>query len=147
MGLDPSLIRALNNKGRRRRVAPASGEARDVLLRDIGLLKLPTPEIEYPFASEQGRRYKFDVAWPAFRVAVEIEGLIYSNAGDNQLSGRHVSVTGFTRDCLKYGLAFSLGWSVVRCTSKMARDGTALKWLEDYFARLPSVALRYGGRG
>lgn len=54
------------------------------------------------------RRWKFDFAFPEHRVAVEMEGGIYSKKGG------HSSVTGIKRDIEKYTAAAVLGWRVLR---------------------------------
>lgn len=49
------------------------------------------------------RRWRFDVAFPSAKVAVEIEG-----------RGRHQTVTGYRGDCEKYNTATLLGWRLLR---------------------------------
>lgn len=71
---------------------------------------VPPPEREYIFAAP--RRWRFDFAWPARRVAVEAEGGVWSG-------GRHVRPEGFERDVEKYNCATAEGWRVLRCTRKM----------------------------
>jgi len=68
------------------------------------------PDCEYQFC--ETRRFRFDFAWPAQKVAVEMEGGIWSR-------GRHVRGAGFARDCEKYNLATSLSWDVFRLTGDM----------------------------
>ncbi|MGN6555625.1 MAG: hypothetical protein ACTHLW_18105 [Verrucomicrobiota bacterium] len=58
------------------------------------------------------RRWKFDYAHPPTKVAVEIEGGIWSG-------GRHTRGDGFQEDCDKYNTATLMGWRVFRLTSKM----------------------------
>lgn len=72
---------------------------------------------EYPFALP--RRFRFDVAWPAYMVAFEREGGTWGVS-------RHTGGKGYRNDCRKYNLAASLGWYVVRATVDMIRDGTAV---------------------
>jgi len=74
---------------------------------------LPAPEREYRFHQ---RRWRFDFAWPAERVAVEIEGAVYTR-------GRHTRGAGFSADCVKYNEAAAAGWCVLRFpTDVVARD-------------------------
>lgn len=61
----------------------------------------PLPEREYAFFDS--RRWRFDFAWPAIKLAVEIEG-----------RGRHQTVVGFRNDCEKYNTAIAEGWRVLR---------------------------------
>lgn len=68
---------------------------------------------EHLFALEElGRRWRFDFAWPAKKVAVEIEGGVFSG-------GRHTRGYGYQSDCEKYNAATMLGWKLIRLTSKM----------------------------
>lgn len=82
---------------------------------------LPAPEKEYRFHPE--RQWRFDYAWPDYRVAFEREGGTWAG-------GRHTRGIGYQNDCVKYTVAAILGWIVVRATSDMLRDGSALKLLE-----------------
>ncbi len=66
---------------------------------------LPAPEREFRFAPP--RRWRFDLAWPAMKVAVEIEGLTPGG-------GRHQRVDGYAADCQKYRAAVLVGWAVLR---------------------------------
>ena len=62
----------------------------------IRALQLPSPEREYRF--HPSKMWRFDFAWPAFRVAVEIDGGIHTG-------GRHVRGAGFVADCHKLNCA------------------------------------------
>ena len=74
---------------------------------------LPQPEREYRFAPP--RRWRFDFAWPASMVAVELEGM--TRAG-----GRHQRWGGFQKDAEKYNAATKRGWRVLRYTSQDMRE-------------------------
>lgn len=69
---------------------------------------VPEPTREYKFAAPD-RKWAFDFAWPDKRVALEVEGGVFSN-------GRHVRGAGFLKDMEKYNTAASRGWLVLRCT-------------------------------
>lgn len=92
---------------------PDWGDPIPALARAYGL---PDPRSEYRFA--QGRRWRFDHAWVAERVALEIEGGVWTN-------GRHTRGSGFMRDVIKYNEAAVLGWRVIRCTPSTLADGMA----------------------
>lgn len=79
--------------------------------------RLPDPEREFRFSPP--RRWRFDFAWPDLRVAVEIEGGIFSG-------GRHTRGKGFESDCEKYNAAASDGWRVLRFTTGMVERGEAI---------------------
>ena len=61
------------------------------------------------------RRWRFDFAEPSVKVAVEIEGGIWSG-------GRHTRGTGYRGDCEKYNEATFSGWRVFRLTSVQAPE-------------------------
>lgn len=90
-------------------------------------------EREYVFAKP--RRYRFDFAWPELRIAVELEGGIWSN-------GRHTRGQGYESDCRKYNLAQCLGWVVLRYTRGMVESGEAIRDLQELINSLdrPLVA-------
>ena len=77
-------------------------------------------EEEYKFLPN--RRFRFDFAWVPHKIAVEIEGATYAG-------GRHVTGTGFAKDCEKYNLATLNGWRVYRFTTQMVREGFALDFM------------------
>lgn len=60
---------------------------------------------EYRFAPP--RRWRFDYAWPAHKVALEVEGGVWTG-------GRHTRAVGFMKDMEKYNEAACLGWRIVR---------------------------------
>jgi very-short-patch-repair endonuclease len=66
---------------------------------------LPAPIQEYEFHLE--RKWRVDFAWPDQKVAVEIEGGVYSG-------GRHNSVRGFLGDIEKYNALAEDGWRILR---------------------------------
>lgn len=69
-----------------------------------------TPPVEeYRFAPP--RRWRFDFAWPALLLAVEIEGGVWRG-------GRHTRGAGYYQaDAEKYNAAAVAGWTVLRYTS------------------------------
>lgn len=60
------------------------------------------------------RKWRFDLAWPENKIAMEVEGGVWTG-------GRHTRGTGFLKDCEKYNAAASLGWRVFRFTPKQVR--------------------------
>ena len=75
-----------------------------------GIFELPEYETEYRF--HPVRRWRFDVAFPEQKVAIELEGGTW-------MRGRHVRGKGFEEDCAKYNSALILGWRVLRFTTGM----------------------------
>ena len=84
------------------------------------------------------RRWRFDLAWPALRLAVEIEGGVFAG-------GRHARGVGFRADIEKYAEAMCLGWRVLRILPEQVRDGTAAAWLRR-IAALAAAQCEAGGR-
>lgn len=80
--------------------------------------QLGGPELtpEYRFAPP--RRWRFDFAHPASRVAIELDGGTWTG-------GRHSRGAGYSGDCEKFNAAAALGWLVFRLTSDMLRDDPA----------------------
>lgn len=70
----------------------------------------PEPEREFHFAKEQGRMFRFDFAFSAVRLGIEIDGGIF-------VGGSHSRGVRFTSDCEKMNLAVELGWRVLRYTT------------------------------
>lgn len=64
---------------------------------------------EYKFIAD--RRFRFDLAIPYCKVAVEFEGGIYTG-------GRHIRSKGYVNDVKKYNLAVMHGWRLLRFTTE-----------------------------
>jgi len=93
----------------------------------LGWAGLPAPDLEHPFAKP--RRWRFDLAWPAHKLAVEVEGGTWAG-------GRHSRGSGYELDVEKYNEATLLGWRVLRVTTHMVTDGRALAIIQRAFAAL-----------
>lgn len=78
---------------------------------------LPRPTTEHPFHTE--RKWRFDLAWPAALLAVEVDGGTWTG-------GRHVRPRGYEEDARKLNAAVLLGWRVLRFTTRMVANGEAL---------------------
>lgn len=84
---------------------------REFLTRFIQLAPdYPQPVSEYQFYSE--RKWRFDFAFVPQKVAVEMEGGVFSG-------GRHTRGRGYTEDVIKYNQAVVMGWKVLRFTGLM----------------------------
>lgn len=59
---------------------------------------------------DKKRRFRFDWAIPTLMIAIEYEGIFSDKS-------RHLTVSGYSRDCIKYNLAILRGWRVLRYTS------------------------------
>lgn len=73
---------------------------------------LNAPEPEHRF--HESRRWRFDYAWTAHRVALEVEGGIFMAYHGKK--SRHSTGTGMLADMEKYNNAAALGWIVLRVT-------------------------------
>jgi very-short-patch-repair endonuclease len=87
---------------------------------------MPTPTPEYRF--HPVRKFRWDWAWPEHRLALEVEGGVWSG-------GAHGRGTGIVRDMAKSTLAAEEGWRIIRVTpSNLATEATmdsihrALQW-------------------
>jgi hypothetical protein len=65
--------------------------------------------------SKRSKRYRLDFAHPLSRTGIEIQGGVYNR-------GRHVTGSGYERDCRKYNLAYTSGWTIFLLTATMAKD-------------------------
>jgi very-short-patch-repair endonuclease len=83
---------------------------------------LPKPESEYRFALP--RQWRFDYCWPDHKVAVEIEGAIFTQ-------GRHTRGTGYKKDMEKYNQAAKNGWRVFRFQPTELRKGIAQAFMKE----------------
>lgn len=100
-----------------------------VLLEQIRLSNLPEPMHEYRFHAN--RHWRFDFCWktPGVLVACEVEGGIWMQTVTGRSKG-HAHPKRFEGDCEKYNEAALYGWTVIRVTPEMIRDGRAIDWLE-----------------
>lgn len=74
-------------------------------------------------AYHRDRDFRFDLAWPDRRLAVEVDGGTYSG-------GRHTRGAGYERDAEKGNEAAIKGWRVLHVTAAMVEDGRALDYVE-----------------
>ncbi len=107
--------------------APQASEAEELFLLQVKTAKLIMPVREHRF-SETGRKWRFDFAWPAIKLAVEIEGLTHATVDEEgrKRLGRHQTIAGYTADCEKYNQAVIEGWRVLHFTPKHVKSGFAL---------------------
>jgi hypothetical protein len=73
---------------------------------------VPAPESEYRF--HRTRKWRFDFAWPGQKVAVEMEGGVFTG-------GAHTRGGHYQSDCEKYNSAVLLGWRILRYTTADVR--------------------------
>lgn len=73
-------------------------------------------EREYKFLHD--RRFRFDLAIPEKKIAIEFEGGVWTR-------GRHTRGKGYVNDCKKYNLAVMYGWKLLRYT---VEDTKKINW-------------------
>ena len=76
---------------------------------------------EYRFHPE--RRWRFDFALPSEKIAIEIEGAVWTG-------GRHTRGSGFVKDMEKYNHASLLGWRVLRFSPDQVDNGLAIEFVQ-----------------
>lgn len=91
-----------------------------LFLKLIGDHCLPMPELEHRFHPE--RRWRVDFAWPDFKVAVEVEGAVWTR-------GRHTRPLGFFRDCEKYNHLALAGWFLLRFSPQQVITMSAINMI------------------
>jgi hypothetical protein len=97
-------------------MSTARGVSFDVVCRAAGL---PRPVPEFQFAIARGRKWAFDWAWPAEKLALEVEGGAW-------IQGRHQRPAGFLKDIEKYNTATLDGWRVLRTTPRALASAPTL---------------------
>jgi hypothetical protein len=73
----------------------------------LAAVGLPRPIPEFRFA--RPRKWAFDFAFPEQKIAIEVEGGIWTR-------GRHTRGSGYAADMEKYNRANQLGWRLYRTT-------------------------------
>ena len=83
-------------------------------------------ELGYPpvreFVFWPGRRFRWDYAWPDVKLALDVQGSVYTQ-------GHHTRGKGYEDDCVKANEAAIRGWVVLRCTPKHIENGDAARWV------------------
>jgi very-short-patch-repair endonuclease len=85
---------------------------------------IPRPESEFKFHPK--RKWRIDYAWPDVKLAVEIEGGVWSK-------GRHIRGSGFIGDIEKYNALTMAGWSLLRFIPEQLGNGEAISILTEFF--------------
>jgi very-short-patch-repair endonuclease len=80
------------------------------------------------------RKWRFDFAWPLRKVALEVDGGVFTG-------GRHTRGAGFTEDCVKRNTAVIQGWRVINATGEQVKSGQALAWLEALLLPKPVASM------
>lgn len=73
------------------------------------------------------RRWRFDYAIPTAKIAIEVEGGVWTG-------GRHTSPKGFLNDMEKYNTATIMGWRLLRTTPDRLCSNETLQMVRDIIA-------------
>jgi very-short-patch-repair endonuclease len=98
-------------------------------LRELGLGDFAR---ELTFSAE--RRWRFDYAIERLKIAIEIEGGLFTG-------GRHTRGLGFQDDCDKYNAAAALGWRVFRFSVEDVLKGRDIPVMTAALAQKHAVEL------
>ncbi len=100
---------------------PTASKGEAELAQQLRAIQLYGWQCEYRF--DPKRRWRLDFAWPDSKIAVEVEGGIWTD-------GRHTRGVGFEMDCVKYANLAIAGWRLIRCTPGQIKSGMALDWIQ-----------------
>ena len=90
----------------------------------FNILGLPESVREHKFHPK--RRWRFDIAWPEYKIAVEIDGGVWT-------SGRHTRGSGYVKDMEKFNWAAKLGWRVFKFTPQQVVNNEAMLFMQGVF--------------
>jgi very-short-patch-repair endonuclease len=96
-------------------------------LRDREILQ---PDREYKAIAD--RRFRIDWAWPEQKLALEVEGGVWTG-------GRHTRGGGFLADMEKYNLLAVAGWRLLRCQPKELANYATIDLIARALAWVPGT--------
>jgi very-short-patch-repair endonuclease len=100
---------------------------------------LPSPVRQYQF--HPTRKFRFDFAWPDHKLALEIDGGIFTNQPS------HRSASGIVADIDKHNAAILTGWRVLRAHTKMVNSGEFALLVRQALDATPSRILTGSNEG
>jgi len=95
-----------------------------LLLEHIKDAGLPLPEREYRFDERNGRKWRFDFAYPYQRIGIECHGSIWQQ-------GRHNRGYGIGSDCEKRNSAQLQGWDVYEFVPEQINSMDAVRIIKE----------------
>src|SRR5574343_113538 len=93
----------------------------ELLVLHIRANGLPAANREYRF--DMNRLWRFDFAWPDYKIEVECEGGTFTN-------GSHTRGEGYQKNCEKYNAAALSGWMILRYDMAMIKSGQAIQQIK-----------------
>lgn len=88
----------------------------EMLAFHLKVLGAPEPVHEHRF--HPVRKFRFDLAWPDYKLATEVDGGVWTG-------GRHTRGAGHISDAVKRNLAVEEGWWVLTYVPEQIRSGEA----------------------
>ena len=110
--------RRVSSKPAHLTAAGVDSELELILANRLERAGLPLGETQFRFVP--GRQYRFDRAYPEHKLAIEVQGGIWTN-------GAHARGSGIERDALKFSIAAAMGWRVVVLTRDLIESGQAVE--------------------
>lgn len=87
---------------------------------------IPDPVEEFKF--HPTRKWRIDICWPEQKLALEIEGGVWTNGG-------HVRPTGFIKDIEKYNALTLEGFSLLRFTPQQMGNCESYDFVREWFKK------------
>ncbi len=84
------------------------------------------PPFERELRFDAVRRWRFDLASPTIKLAIEIEGGLFL------AKSRHITGKGYVADLEKYNAAAMDGWTVLRFSVQQVENGYALEKIREF---------------
>ena len=106
-----------------RHVLSSTASSTDMFQRII-MAELPGVEVVKEYLFYPVRKWRVDYAIPKHKVAIEIDGAVWT-------MGRHNRPEGYINDMEKLNTAASMGWLVLRFTTDDRLKGTTLKLIKE----------------
>lgn len=95
------------NKATRKKVISSTASAKVDLFLNYLQQQFPAVEVVKELQFYSARKWRFDYAFPVLKVAIEIDGAVWT-------LGRHNRPAGYLADMEKLNTAASMGWLVLR---------------------------------
>ena len=86
--------------------------------------EFPTVNIVAEHRFHKVRRWRFDYAFPDYKVAVEVDGGVW-------IGGRHNHSSGYVDDLEKLNTAAAMGWLVLRILPEQRFRTTTLEFIKE----------------
>lgn len=90
----------------------------------IVMAEIPGVDVIKEYAFHPARKWRFDYAIPSHKVAIEIDGAVWT-------MGRHNRPEGYINDMEKLNTAASMGWLVLRFTTDDRLKASTLRLIEE----------------